>query len=221
MPSPFPGMDPYLETPNLWPDVHHELISQIQAALNPILRPHHVARIQVRTYAADDAPQLEIKEARIEVRPCHSTAAVTVIEILSPANKIRDTRGRASFLGKRREVLASESHWVEIDLLRAGEPSAARLARAICDYRILVARSEDRRGRFWPLSLRQPLPIIGIPLRGEDADVPLDLNAVLRAGYDNAAYDLSIDYRREPEPPLDSADAAWASKLLRARRLRR
>src|SRR5437667_264154 len=34
MPSPFPGMDPYLEEPGLWPDVHHELISELRAVLN-------------------------------------------------------------------------------------------------------------------------------------------------------------------------------------------
>lgn len=39
MQLPFPGMDPYLEQPSLWPDVHHRLITalcdQIQAQLNP------------------------------------------------------------------------------------------------------------------------------------------------------------------------------------------
>jgi len=48
MPSPFPGMDPYLERPSLWPDVYHELISQIRAALKPTLRPKYVARVETR-----------------------------------------------------------------------------------------------------------------------------------------------------------------------------
>ena len=52
MPSPFPGMDPYLETPLLWSDVHHELISQIRAALNPNLRPHYVARVELRMFSS-------------------------------------------------------------------------------------------------------------------------------------------------------------------------
>ena len=43
MPSPFPGMDPYLENPALWPDVHHELISSIRALLNEVIRPRYVA----------------------------------------------------------------------------------------------------------------------------------------------------------------------------------
>lgn len=47
MPSPFPGMDPYLESPVIWPDVHHGLISEIQAALNPRLRPRYVARVEL------------------------------------------------------------------------------------------------------------------------------------------------------------------------------
>ncbi len=106
-------------------------------------------------------------------------------------------------------------------MLRTGKPSLARLARAASDYRIVASRSEDwRRGQFWPVSVRQALPVVGIPLRGKDADVPLDLNTVLRTIYENAAYDLSIDYRRNPEPPLTRADAAWAVKLLREHHLR-
>jgi hypothetical protein len=42
----------------------------------------------------------------------------------------------------------------------------------------------------------------------------------LNAAYDLAGYDLSVDYRREPVPPLDAADAAWADQLLRERGLR-
>ena len=69
MPSPFPGMDPYLETPHLWPDVHHELISGIRHALNPHLRPNYVARVELRVYRTnEDDPGLEviIPDARIE-----------------------------------------------------------------------------------------------------------------------------------------------------------
>jgi hypothetical protein len=68
--------------------------------------------------------------------------------------------------------------------------------------------------------VRQPLPVIGIPLRAPDADVPLDLGTVLRAAYDRGAYDLSIDYRQDPDPPLSSGDAAWTERLLREKKLR-
>ena len=50
MPSPFPGMDPYLESPVIWSGVHHRLITYISDALNPILRPRYVANIGERLY---------------------------------------------------------------------------------------------------------------------------------------------------------------------------
>lgn len=264
MPSPFPGMDPYLETPRLWPDVHQKLISEMQTALTPALRPRYVARAELRVYVLDeddlgrdawhvpdvriertakrkgskttkkaatlavaeplDIPFLvddEIEEAFLEIRHIESKTTVAVIEVLSPSNKIRGSAGRESFLAKRREILDSKVHWVEIDLLRAGTPSLDRLAVASSDYRIVVSRSDNRRrARFWPVRMRQKLPIVGIPLRGKDPHVPLDLGAVLSAAYDHAGYDLSIDYRCDPEPPLSREDAAWAAKLLREHDLR-
>ena len=83
-----------------------------------------------------------------------------------------------------------------------------------------MSRIKNGVAQFWPVTVRQALPVIGIPLRGKDADVPLDLKAVLAAAYEDAAYDLSVDYRREPEPPLSREDAAWAAKLLREQGLR-
>lgn len=58
MPSPFPGMDPYLEG-YLWPDVHHRLATQISDQLMPLLRPRYVARIEVQMIA-DETPEAEI-----------------------------------------------------------------------------------------------------------------------------------------------------------------
>jgi hypothetical protein len=260
MPSPFPGMDPYLESPAIWPDVHHRLISGIQEALNPNLRPRYVARVELRVYISDDddpgrqalvpdmrvetspsrkgakkrktepafaatepliVPTLmdeEIEEAFLKIIEVDSEDVVTLIEILSPSNKIRGSRGRASFMAKRHEIMNSEVHWVEIDLLRDGVPSVTDPPLRPCDYRILVSRADQRmRTRFWPISVRQPLPVIKIPLRGKDPEVPLDLAAVFRTGYDRAAYDASVDYRKEPRPPLEGDDAKWAQELLRGR----
>ena len=58
MPSPFPGMDPYLEG-HLWPDVHHSLASQIRDQLAPAVRPRYVARIEVQV-TTDETPASEI-----------------------------------------------------------------------------------------------------------------------------------------------------------------
>ncbi len=67
--------------------------------------------------------------------------------------------------------------------------------------------------------MRERLPAIAIPLRRDDRDVPLDLQALLDQCYEAAAYD-DIDYREEPDPPLKPDDARWADELLREQGLR-
>ena len=53
MATPFPGMDPYLEHPDLWPDVHHGLIESLRDALAQRLRPKYRIAIEKRTYLAE------------------------------------------------------------------------------------------------------------------------------------------------------------------------
>src|SRR5438067_843216 len=48
MPSPFPGMDPYLEAPLIWPDFHEALAGEIRAALNQSLPAPYYARLEMR-----------------------------------------------------------------------------------------------------------------------------------------------------------------------------
>jgi len=160
----------------------------------------------------------EIEEAFLSIKDRQSGAPVTFIEIMSPANKIRGSEGRKSCMRKRSEVMASDVHRVEIDLLRSKDPSIPNPPLRPCDYRVLVSRGNDRyNGRYWSITVRQQLPVIGIPLKGKDPDVPLNLGAALTTGYDNAAYDSSIDYTKPPSPPLGTDDARWAGKLLRAK----
>jgi len=48
MPSPFPGMDPYIEDPEIWSDFHGRLAEEISAELNQVLQPRYVARLTPR-----------------------------------------------------------------------------------------------------------------------------------------------------------------------------
>src|SRR5579871_1632474 len=57
MPSPFPGMDPYLEDRQLWPDVHARLIVAIGDSLAPQIAPAYYVRIEQRTYIAPVEPR--------------------------------------------------------------------------------------------------------------------------------------------------------------------
>ncbi len=221
MPSPFPGMDPYLESAEIFPDVHISMVVRIQSLLNRMMRPMYVARIKVRTYAESENPENDpIEEAYLTIRHCPSKSLIAVLEVVTPFNKIEDSPGQASCLTNRDEAISSSLHWIEIDLLRSGKrfdpPSPNQ-----CDYRVVVARKgQIANAVCWPISLRESLPVIGIPLTDNDADAPIDLAAVFDEVYDSGSYDLSVEYDKPPDPPLDPDDAKWANKLLRAKGLR-
>jgi hypothetical protein len=237
MSSPFPGMDPYLEEPGFWPDVHHGLISEVRDILARQLRPKYYVRIEERVYlsgendpgriaiisdmrSGDSLMDDEIHEDRLQVINAERHQVVTVIEIASPTNKVAGWQGRASYLRKREEVMNSPSHFVEIDLLRAGDPLNFRELLPPHDYLVHVSIRQRRpRARAWPIRLQQRLPVVEIPLRPEDKDVPLDLQEVLSAVYDRAGYDMSINYHSEPNPPLCGENTEWAAKLLREKGL--
>jgi hypothetical protein len=138
--------------------------------------------------------------------------------VLSPSNKVPGDDGQA-YRFKRGQYLAGRVNLVEIDLLRAGErPPLGDPPPAPSDYYILVSRaSEFPQAGFWPLSVRDVLPTIPVPLDPEEADVPLDLRPCADRAYDEGRYGSQINYTQAPNPPLREPDALWARQLLAAR----
>ena len=55
MPSPFPGMDPYLEDDGLWPVFHHQLVMCLYQILLPGLVDRYRARVGQRHYLTEQA----------------------------------------------------------------------------------------------------------------------------------------------------------------------
>ena len=55
MPSPFPGMDPYLEDDAVWPVFHHQLVMCLYQILLPGLVDRYRARVNQRHYATEQA----------------------------------------------------------------------------------------------------------------------------------------------------------------------
>ena len=89
------------------------------------------------------------------------------------------------------------------------------------DYLVHVSKRDQRpQGLLFPIRLQRRLPIIPVPLKPDDPEARLDLQAVLDAAYENANYDLEIDYRREPNPPLTGKLEEWADQLLHSKGLR-
>jgi hypothetical protein len=144
---------------------------------------------------------------------------VTVIEFVSPTNKRGE--GLRAFRSKRAELVASGVNFVEIDLVRAGDwrallkPHGTRKHASL--YRATVRVPRDPAAvYFQPITLRDRLPDLPLPLRRDDPIVKLDLQPLLDRAYDNGRYARRIDYRRDPDPALDAEDAAWADQLLRS-----
>lgn len=63
-------------------------------------------------------------------------------------------------------------------------------------------------------------PDFPLPLQAGEREPVVELNRLLHELYDRAGYDLRIDYRDEPEPPLEGEDVAWADELLRLQGVR-
>jgi Protein of unknown function (DUF4058) len=267
MPSPFPGMDPFLEDPAVFPDLHDSLIVYLREALNSVLPSPYYAGIASRVWIEESqrrigpdvkvlhlpvnggvragnggggvavaeavrtepvAVEVELEEQRETFLAIYSQPGaqrvVTTIEILSPANKTPAGHGRTPYLQKQREVLQSQVHLVEIDLLRAGVhttavPHSAAVAKAgAFDYHVCVHRWDRPNWYYvYPIQLQGRLPVVTLPLLPDDPPVDFDLRAILDRAYDAGQYHHWVPYREKiPAPPLYPNQTAWVHQTLRA-----
>jgi hypothetical protein len=153
----------------------------------------------------------EFREAFVEI---HTTEPerrlITVIEVLSPSNKRKDTPGWEQYLRKRHGLLAGDANLVEIDLLRGGQRLPMVDPWPDWPYYLMVARKAKV-----PYCLvikahyRAPLPAVPVPLQAPDADLPLDLQPMISAIYARSRYDQDIDYTKRLSPPLSPEDLEW------------
>lgn len=248
MPSPFPGMNPYLERETVWSDFHTEYCKAIKKALVPQVQPEFYVKFNEHIYVHEetrrlvgladvgvkrtslptdgngavdllDAPvhvrlteALEERVPFLEIFDKEDNTLVTLIELLSPANKKKGP-DRDQFLAKRWQILKSSVDYVEIDLLRGG-PRLPMEGMPPCDYYVLVSRSAERPDMgLWPVSLRKPLPIVPIPLPAPKKEARLALQELLHQAYDEAGYANYI-YSGPPTPRLRAEDARWAKRFV-------
>lgn len=256
MPSPFPGMDPFLERPEIWPDFHDRLITYICEALQPAIRPQYVALTQDRLFVVDtsrsirpdvsiietgprqessvatlttvtadsattvvEIQQDEIRQPYIEIiDPSSGNQVVTVIEVLSPDNKTPGA-GLRSYQAKQDELWASGVNLVEIDLLSTGK-RIPRVDASLVDHELQrrylasVSRVEPSRCEFYGIDLSQRLPKIAIPLKFEDRDVGLDLQAVFQRCYETGPYPQLLYYQHPAPTPLTEIEMKFVQETL-------
>lgn len=248
MPSPFPGMDPYLEG-HLWPDVHDSLAYLIKVQLAPRLGPNYV--VHLHSYTVEDTspdedigimypdvevfhkpdtlqeppvtygvkttpetmvlPDIKPVEVRIpvvEIRDRKHNQLITAIEILSPVNKRNP--GLQPYREKRLRLHYAGVHLIEIDLLRRGERPLAHPYLPKSHYLVTLIRGGVGKTEVWAVDVKEPLPVIPVPLKQPDKDTFLDLGKALKDLYEQCVYEKSIDYSEAPPPPAFSEeDLTW------------
>ncbi len=151
---------------------------------------------------------------------------IAAIEVLSPTNKAGGP-GRDEYLRKQQKFVQSLVHFLEIDLLRAGDYTVAppeKGTRARCgkfDYMVSLHRGgEEKRFVVWPIRLRDGLPRLRLPLTEAAGDVYLDLQEVVNRAYTEGGMARTLRYREPPVPPLSEEDAGWGEALLAEKGLR-
>jgi hypothetical protein len=112
MANPFPGMDPYLEDAAA-SVIHANLTEVIARQLVPKLRPKYLVLTEQRFVTVERIPL-----KTVEIWDAEHRRLVTAIEVLSPTNKRGE--GRIEYAAKRQSIMRSDTHLIEIDLLRAG-----------------------------------------------------------------------------------------------------
>jgi hypothetical protein len=163
----------------------------------------------------------EIRFRSVRIYMTKTAELVTAIEILSPFNKRGE--GLDDYRKKRREILKSQTHLVELDLLRGGRRPGTELydPPLDTDYILLVNRAsgmEMRVSHIWMVALNERFPILPIPLREPDPNVSLDLNEILQVVYPRARYGSRLDYTSPiPPPELRPAMAEWIQNQFSAK----
>jgi hypothetical protein len=238
----FPGMDPYLESPDYWSSFHNELIFCVHEELSKQLPAGYKSKVEQRLaivpddnyIRADIAPtgrpagglksdrgtsvaergmptdiagtlDEEQFEWYTEIRTVRTNRrVVAVIELLSPSNKSAGSPGWKDYKQKQCNLLCSDTHLLEIDLLRFGThtvsaPLTALPPRNEWDYIVSLYRAPDRSEfPYWLMRLEDRLPEVRVPLLSADPDVVLDLQAAFDHAYHTGRYADEIDYSVPP-----------------------
>ncbi len=194
----------------IYPDVHVVHMVRETATAETETATQVIPRVRLVSHIPEELPQLSI-----EIRDIAKRRLVTVIEILSPANK--HGQGLDQYLDRRNDLLKTATHLLEIDLLRGGErlplyggelPPAA--------YYIYLSRFTQRPYTdVWPIQLRERLPVVPVPLLPPDADVLLNMQTAVDACFKLVGYQRLLDYTQSPPPPpISPEDTEWMRQVV-------
>ena len=126
----------------------------------------------------------------------------------------------SQFRKKQAEYRSAKINRVEIDLLRSGRrmfefPPETLSAGRDKPYYITVDRGDrPRQAEVYAIDIRDPLPVVKIPLRPVEEDATIDLQPMLARVCQNGRF--PINYKQPCDPPLTGEDAEAAGQILKS-----
>lgn len=196
----------------MYPDV--EILRRKNIVEEPALAYSEKSTVlSAATISIPDTMPIEVRIPTVEIRDRQSNQLITTIEILSPVNKREP--GLIPYREKRKHLHELGVHLLEIDLLRRGQRPFNHPYLPKNHYIVTLVRAETNRTDVWGFDIQDPMPVVPLPLKAPDADVPLDLGKVLNIIYERSLYHLSINYKETPPPPEFSAEEqTWMRKVM-------
>ena len=115
---------------------------------------------------------------------------------------------------------------MEIDLVRTGAHTVAftldllPLPRRTTYYACVLRATTPHKAEIYRIPLLAKLPVISVPLRPSDADVALDLQALIDQVYKRGRYEIELNYNLQPSQSFYGAEATAVDELLREKGVR-
>jgi hypothetical protein len=221
-------MDPYLEDDKRWPAFQPLLVHALYQMLMPGLMDRYRARVGEREYTSEEAlftsiVRQEHKEAFVEVRQRADGRLITLLEVISPSNKIT-AEGRRIYRTRREEVRRMNANIVEIDLVLQGQSliDCTKDTTQTWDYAVVVTRwTHPDRYEIYSATLAKRLPRFRVPLASDDRDTVLDLQSAVSKAIDQGGFASAISYARDPATHLTDENRKWLNDRLREEKLRK
>lgn len=222
MPSPFPGMDPFIEY-DCWNNFHSRMILSIADDVVHKNDLPFVATIDDIIYPFVPPPGSNAKwigpppkQHHVCLRRCRDPKPFTIITMLCPTTK--GGSGTEKYIRHREDFLRQGMHLVEIDLLRLGEKLPAFETVAVNNFGAVVTRADQpANAQIYQWSLTDRLPRIGIPLADGVPDVELDLQEAFDGLYHRAGFDYALPYDMRCMTNMSAEQLAWVESCLAVR----
>jgi hypothetical protein len=196
MPSPFPGLDPFVEAQDRWHSFHAAFIGVCSERLNGQLPADYHSTFEERI----------LREATEPDTP--DTRRI--------AHRFGPDVDRTTYMANRTDTLRhGVNNMVDLDPLLEGQQLPLLDLLPSADYHAFVTRSRiPEKCEVYSGSVRDVLPAIAIPLKEADRDVPLDLQAAFTHVYDPNRYPLMIRYSQPIPEALGQSDREWIAEFL-------